>query len=367
MYETQSLVVPIDDLPNSEYWKALEGDEQLRTFDLNASRSCHNSLDKIDQEYQEELYAIIGKQNLLAYQEEQKRRLESMQNAERQCPLSYEGLIQLEDLRNDISSKARKLFSELGIDSKKAISLQREYQEKISDAFFNTIRKSRFASVKPPTNNQTYRPPFAGWRWWYSWEKTPVERVNRPSHFRWLNHNSGELGSYTFLRVDDSDEADRSHILYRTAVRLWHRVTNTGTLRIRVRLEAVHDSYWGRIVNEPGHSSVDVEQDLQVYAQLVSPSPIVGATSFSRFYDRFHGRDVGPYRDRNRSDHSWSRSWPSGEVTVLIDEVFERGTWLYVEVGIENFNRFFANDCSVTSGQTLRYIIREVGMSSSGD
>lgn len=371
-YQTESFIEHIENLPDDTYWSALEADDRQRLKDLNAAKSCHDNLKQLRKDYLDKLYGIIGEFNLKGYQEEQKRRIEGMRNARLQCSPTYDGYVHLEKLRKSYTEISKEFFKQLGIDLNEVATLQREYQEKTQAVFSGTIRKGKEAYAIPSEKNQTYTPPYNGSRWWYSWEKTDVDRVATPAHARWLDRHTGDVGSYTNLRVEDSGEHDQAHIIYHTGVRQWHRMTNTGHLLIRANFEPIEDIYAGRIVDEAGSSSIDLMQDVQVYARTVYPSPIVFDSAYGRFRGDPYHAGGGPFRvssDLSRHDTiSWSQDWLSGGTVYLrIPENFEKDDWLLVEVGIENYSSFTAEDCSANSYQTVRYFMREIGISSTHD
>jgi len=57
----------------------------------------------------------------------------------------------------------------------------------------------------------------------------------------------------------------------------------------------------------------------------------------------------------------------SVDLGVISGGAFPEGIWVLVEVGIETWNFIWSNDCHAYSHQETHYLIREIGLSSTGN
>ncbi len=365
MYQSEFYIKPTKEVPEDAYWKAMEASINLRMQDLKAAKAHDENLQILRKEYLDQLHSLIGQKNLSAYLTLNKKRIEDMRSARRQCPTTVEGHKELEAIRRQTVEKSMGAIKQLGIDVNKVKILQKTYKDKARALFLETIGKGETVLDNPSheVKNQTFTPPYSGFAW--TWFGSRSRGLPAPATDRWINVDTGEIGNYTSISVNGADDSDSSSITYRTALGQWFRMPSIGQVRIRVGFEAIDTGYSGSIEHEWGWSEIDLIQDVRVYAQVTSP------VASERIYTRFQNPRGLRYHDTNEDTHSWeherfSPDDPILDLNITIPGAFDRDTLVLVVVGIETYNYFWSNDCTVRSNQTQRYLVREIGLSSTG-
>lgn len=361
MFQSESYIKPIKDVPDDVYWQALEASAMQRIEALKAAKAYNDAMQSVRKEYLDELYSIVGEDNLQQYLTLHKKRIEKMRSVTIECPPTVEGYKKIKDIRRRTVEQSIELINKSKVDVSNVKTLQETYRDKAFKVFSETIGKGEIVTKEPSDNlkNTDFEPPYSGWSWDYSWSWSKSGGLPNPSYQRYLDHTLGRVGSYSYTQVTDADNSDYVQVLYRTAVRQWYRVPKIGQVRVKVELESIDTPYWGSIEDECGWSEIDLVQQTRVYAQVTVP---VGNPRIYLWHPAaFENRDT------NESSHSWS--WARGPAGILsssgyntLPGAFDSGTWVVVDVGIETWNYFLSNDCTVRSGITQKYLVRKIGI-----
>ncbi len=202
-----------------------------------------------------------------------------------------------------------------------------------------------------------YEPPYDGWAWSYSWNRS--DEPDDPSISHVVDPNTGQLGSSIRWRLDGADNDDEGTATYYTGLRQWHRTGDrTGRLEVDIGLRPSTARYWGRNKDEWGISHVVVHSFARVVLNVLGPDGNWDRQDDAALYMFFS----------TRSGFSWSEAIvPSGAritYNVWTDTFYDPGTWVLVEVGLRNVSWFTADDVNIRHNNLLDFDLERMRMRS---
>ena len=134
MYHSEFHIERIEGLPDEVYLHILKDIHDQRQIRLQDRIKHQNELKLINDEYQNEIHSLIGKENLPTYLRLHKRRMKGMSNLRKAIPKSRDGLIKFEKKRHYNIRETKKLLKKAGIDENTLRALQKTHSEKIKNA-----------------------------------------------------------------------------------------------------------------------------------------------------------------------------------------------------------------------------------------
>jgi hypothetical protein len=379
MHEAELSIERAKDLPDEAYWQMVEALIKLTTLEAKAAKDHSQGAQQLKQEYAAQLASCLGPERLSKYLAVREELTEQLRTARQTVVTTRDGHQELEAIRLQMLERSRDFLTQLGVDlglleeltgalHGRAAALLRgttgigEHGTASQDAGgAQQARQSQLPQL--PLGRQ---PPFHGTSSFvnqFRYTSEPGDDLAVPSFDVYLSRFTGEVGSSTHTHLSDASGYGTAWVLCRTAVLSWFRMPSTGQVRVSVTLETVSDNYSGSIVNECGESGIDLRQGRMLYGQVISPSVS------ERAYASFGSTSL--YHDTDAGAHNWlydrsSTGQPHRSQALVIPGVFAAGAWVLVNVGIEHFNFFSSNDCSVTSWQMSRFKVREIALESTG-
>ena len=194
----------------------------------------------------------------------------------------------------------------------------------------------------------TYRAPFSGYAWSYSWDRTSGPA--NPVLNRYLDASTGAIGSSIDVKDTDAGNDDKLSADYYTGLNVWHTPLSSGALEVYLVFEFNSATYSGKIEDEFGFSDItytqgaaarmlatDVQNPIQTDDQS---SGVYGFTEFIWGEDDFWDRQVA----RPRDYHAYFFRTAAN---------FEQGSTVLLEAGISQMAWFWTNDESVKMSANL--------------
>jgi len=196
----------------------------------------------------------------------------------------------------------------------------------------------------------TYRPPYAGAAWSYSWSSSGFG----VSFDRFLGSNSGLVGSSTELTNGDAGDSDYASVDYRTSVGFWYQMPAAGLLDVWIEGQPAKNRHYISLSNEWGWSDSSVAQ--RNYLTLKGTA---GNTSSGVSLAQMSSLTKSGY-----TDGYWDNQYLTIGATywahLYSDIAFAAGQWVYVEIGNHNWNYAYANDVSTFSSTDFRWYLKSV-------
>lgn len=366
MFKFESHIERIKDLPEKVYWQALEADHAIRTEALNAAKEYNDGIQRLREEYISDLHSIIGEDNLRKYNTLHKKRMERIRSARIEYPPTIEGNKKFKDIRRQVVEKSKNIIDESRVDVSTLKSLAKTYHDRCFNLYNDTTAKGEVAEVYRPkkkSKNEDFEYPYYG-------SSVTIHKAFSPNlpepfcdYHCWPS--LGYVGGYSTNQVIGADDSDISDCTLRIGVRTFYQVPKAGKLIIRAELAPYYSSHSGNIEDECGYSAINLIQRTRCYFRVLYPvlSP------------RYYWTIGETYHDTNEFDHSWMKpDMPVGytfnvpdlyqgiTTYLIIPSNLAENTVVYVEVGVENFNYFWSNDCTVTSTNLQSFIIHKIGM-----
>ncbi len=194
----------------------------------------------------------------------------------------------------------------------------------------------------------TYTAPYGGYFWSFNWRRS--SNPDNPALTRYLDPNTGRIGSSIATKVSSAGDDDYLDAEYYTSLNVWHTPLATGPLEVYLAFEFTASDYSGKVTDETGFSSAIVSQFSR--ARLLSADaldPVQRETQESlvyNFIDTLWGDDL-----------SWSRylfqprdrHWYYFKTAAA----FQRGSQVLLEAGIRHLTWFEVNDQSVSTQANL--------------
>jgi hypothetical protein len=373
-------------LPEEAY--RLMGDEaaKLRRSEEAAARKYETALQQLQKEHAEAVHGIIihsldrkgNKGRIDEFLEFQRQHRARLHAAREKVRAGQSNQKEFAEARRQLVHESTAHLTRAAIDIGAVRRVHREIQQKIEAAFMATLGEGHVAKeARVPVKNQTFTPPFSGSLESLSihWAKgDSSDDLPNPSNSTFLSRQLGKLGNTSAISVSDASDYDQAEVFCKTALLQWFQMPANGEVRVRFKGEIVEADRSGSVENEFGWSSVDVAQRVRFYAQVISPSLTPKAWWPAQVWEggpASAGAIGWVYDDHNEDDHSLSWSGPSPGLPIagsnlVVPEVFAKGVWVLAKVGVAHRNRFVSNDCGVISNQKSKFMIKEIGLSSTG-
>lgn len=268
--------------------------------------------------------------------------------------LGAKGMRELDAIRNARARTARSRRIKQSLAALNRIGVSRAQILELRLPYLNRAREilDGLNSVAPlslpdyPTCDNTwvtYRAPFAGYSWSYAWERT--SNPSNPVLERYLDTQTGAIGSRIDVKVSGADDYDFLSANYYTGLSLWHTPLSTGVLEVYLAFEFNNSTYSGNISDEWGFSDITYTQGASaelLAADAIDPiqrqrvtSPIYGFTDFIWGEDHSWDREVAAPRDRH---------WYFFRTSAT----FQQGSSVLLEAGIRHDAWFDTNDESIS-------------------
>ncbi len=366
MYNAGFQLDPVDEVPEETQKEAAGVSLELEQEELKQAQNLESSIKKISAEYEKELRGVVGDENLERYFEFRLPLRMQMRDAELKALPTVVGENEVEEKRLQSADKSREFLKEIDFDMARASKLRGEYQARIQKVFAEAVgRPDEAAYLVLPENAPadihnpwaTYSPPYPGWAWACSWARS--DEPYNPSFARYLNSAAGSLGTYTHTHVSGADNSDYAWVRYHTSMRFWYRMPAAGMVEVWMYMQCISSPYSGYLKDEWGWSDSVCDQESHARLRVIVPGPSAPRKSA-----------VLDYR-RTGTDATWSRSvaYP-GQYRwkhIFSMDSYPANTWVLIEIGTEEWNRFWSNDVTIHSGMTMRWFLRNVYVRSSGE
>ncbi len=365
MYSTGFTLDPVKDVPMDEQKKASGLSIELQQEEHNQYQTFEKTITLLGDEYQKKLHEITGHKNLENYFEFRSPMNKRMRDVVSKAEPTFAGESEIKEARLKAAEESREFMGKIGFDMALASKMRGEYHDRMGkevDKYLGKPEKPNYLvfpeDVPDDVHNPwaIYRPPYPGSAWAYSWYRS--DEPNTPSFARYLNRFSGQLGTYSSIRVSGADDSDSSWVNYRTAMRFWYHIPAAGMAELWMRLQCISTPYSGWLDDEWGWSDSACDQESHAYVRVISPS--LGAFRFGTILD---------YR-RTGTDASWSNQTAAPGAHrwahLFSSDSYPAGTWLLLEVGTREWNHFWSNDVSIHSAMTQRWFLDSVYVQSTG-
>jgi hypothetical protein len=366
MYGAGFHLDPVKDVPQNTQQQAAGISLEIEQEELKESQSLAKTVQGLSAEYQEKLSAIIGGENLERYSEFRVTNRKRVSDLILKAPPTVVGEREIHEARRRAVDEGRAFLKEIGFDMPRASKLRGEYHTRIHKVVTEAKGRPEEPNylvlpemVPKDIHNPwvTYEPPYPGWAWAYSWNKS--DEPWYPSFGRYLNSASGQLGTYTHTHVSGADNSDWSYVRYRTAMRFWYHLPVAGMAEVWMRMQCIDTPYSGWLSDEWGWSDSACDQESHAYLRVINPG-----------FGAFRKSTILDYR-RTGTDANWSRE-VAGDgdwrwTNIFSADAYAGGTWLLLEVGTEEWNHFTSNDVSIHSAMTMRWFLSRVYVRSTGE
>ena len=379
MHEVDLCVERAKNLPEEAYSQMVEASIKLTTLEATAAMEHSYGAQQLKEEYSAQLASLLGPERLAKYLTFRKEQAEQLRAARRNAAPTRQGHEGLEAIRLQVLERSRAFLTQLDVNPDKLKQLTGDLHGRAAALLRRTSGADEHGAASAQGNGGNgaqkeqqsrlplfCQPPFYGTstfvnRFRYASESS--EELVVPSFKLYLSRFTGEVGSSTYTHPSDASDYDTAWVLCRTAVLSWFQMPRTGQVRVIVTVQTVSDEYSGSVVNEWAGSQIDLRQSRLVYGQVTSP--VVSGRAYSPFWS------TSQYHDTNEDMHDWlyhrsttgQKHWSQD---MVIPGIFAAGTWVLVNVGIEHFNFFSANDCSATCGQVSRFRIKDIVIDATG-
>jgi hypothetical protein len=260
--------------------------------------------------------------------------------------------------------EARQYVSQLGIDVKKVEEIQRRYAAEASSEVARAIHATEEAPYVDIDPAAVPTPAHNPWEW----RKPPYEAQggsqwsNGTRGTRTVSHTenrvTGQLTSYSTMRISGADDSDNSNTTAYSEFRFWFRMPAAGLIEVWLYMQSIECSYSGWLGEEWGVSDASIQQHLRPYLWILNPAG--SYPKFSSLLNYLRGDDPG----------SWSAIIaPTGAFRyahLFSPAVYAAGQWVLCGVGIRNDNYFWVNDMSCEDWISSDWFFQQVAVRSTG-
>ena len=333
--------------------KATDHQSEIRLGDVVASKDAHRrgraALKKADTE--------SGRANRAIRRELKSLRAKSRKELEKL--LGPAAIRDLNAIRADRSkqkrSKRRKralaVLSDAGVELAQVEGLRRPYLVAATDVLSGAAddHPTRAPADGPCASRWvTYRAPFSGYSWSFEWSRSanPAD----PALTRYLDLQTGRIGSRIETEVSSAGDDDDLVADYYTGLNVWHTPLGTGPLEVILGFAFSTSTYSGTVKDEWGISDVTYSQFARARLFAAdSQDSIQRETQESRIYS-FIDVQWG-------ADDSWSnyvaRPLDMHWYHFKTAAAFKQDSPVLLEGGINHMNWFETNDESVSMSADL--------------
>jgi hypothetical protein len=358
------------DLPSDIYWLAIEDINNERMRHIKQAKKLSSKMLKLQKEYMEKLYALIGDKYLKQYLSLHEKRKKVIPEAKKQCPPTIEGLKKLEELRNSNIENSKKIIERSNVNIKAIENLQKVYGRKFRRLQRGDLQKHIYhpLSTKRPRADRHYferfRPPYD-----YGENVEPVYCDYSDgcdiASYQWYSEYPewGYVGSKTSIQCREASNLEWSWIWTFSYTQSICQVKRTGELIVWAFLRPDLSNHEGFVKQDCVGSSVRVTQEVNVYVSVLRLGSAVPDYQYVPFPDPngdpFEVTD--PYDGEFHWDHDRFND-PTEKVdtgNIVFPGPYQRGDWIVLKLGIRNANSFRSNDYFVGSYNTQQFEVVE--------
>lgn len=369
-YNTQSQVAIHDEVPFKTRQAVIENRISDELVDVKSLGELASQTSQIATEQQGKIRSLMGEDKYEEFRAEidaENREKARILLPPRGPQMSREELRQLQTQRNE---RGLAFLRKLGVELSELKALNEAHRNSIEQFIppspmrddqivslilpENVPEEIRLGATKAPAAPaiawSIYRPPYAGWAWSYSWYSSGFG----VSFDRFLDSNSGLVGSWTYLTDGDAGDSDSAWVDYRTSVGFWYQMPAAGLLDVWIEGQPAKDRHYISLSDEWGWSDSSVAQ--RNYLTLKGTA---GTTSSGVSLAEMSWLTESGYTD-GHWDNEYLTIGASYWAHLYSDIAFAAGQWVYVEVGNRNWNQAYANDVSTYSFTDFRWYIKSV-------
>lgn len=298
----------------------------------------NRELDVVQADYNKRLTKLLGRSGMLELDAIRNRKLNRAQKKRRVAALLKELDVEPSDI-SDVRRRSHRGSQELT--THPAIPLRVPYD--------------------PPCGGPvvTYTPPYRAYYWEYHWQRSSNARV--PLMDRYVNSDTGRVGSRLRTSVAHPDNDDRVSVEYYTGINFWHVPQSTGPLEIVLTFAFPEARFAGKITDEIGFSDCTISQFAEARIRVVdSQDPTQFADSSALMISRsryLDGHDA-------RWDELQTQPYESRSYRLKTLWGFTQGSTVLIDAGVNHVTRFTTDDESVSSLANVDLILARVDVSS---
>jgi len=258
--------------------------------------------------------------------------------------LGADGVRELDAIRRAGYSRSRRIkqslgvLRKIGVDRARILEMRLPYLNRAREVLegINSVGPLSLPHHAPCSNPWvTYRAPFAGYSWSWVWERTSGSPD--PVLDRYLDAQTGLIGSKVEIEDTDASNYDYVSADYYTGLNVWHTPLSTGPLEVYLVFEFDTSTYEGEIEDEWGFSDITYTQYAAarlLAADAFDPiqretasSPIYGFTDFIWGDDNSWSREVAATHDRHWYFFRTAATFQQGS-SVMLEAGIKQGAWL---------------------------------------
>jgi hypothetical protein len=364
MHHSEFHIERIKELPDEVYLHTLGDIHKQQEIRLKAEIKHQKEIKRINDEYQNEIHSLIGKENLPVYQRLNKRRMKDMSHLRKNISKSRDGLIKFENKRLYYVEEARKLLKKSGIDENKLRAVQKAHSEKIENAFSNRISlmgripkpqprelKSEWVELKAPFHD-------------YEIDTIEARSTKGPDSFDYnveCDNVTGRMKHESWIHVRDAGDSEDVDIKTIAWVgKLVRMPPGCSSLTVLASFNNIRSFARGYYTEEWGFFKDCLICSCTVAAvRVVRIWPVGGSTD--TIYPQIEGVNggVGRIMIWEMMPHAWDFDfWESGE-QIYADPApfpgpYNGGDYIAVWVGLWSGNYACLNDYGVTHELTYQ-------------
>jgi hypothetical protein len=315
---------------------------------LVRERELSTTLSQLKEEYVRELHTLIGVEKLDDYLQFRQRIKERMAEASMIFPATAEGEASEQQYRRHLLTEGQDFIQNLGVNTESVKALQRDFRSQAQLAVDKAMDIGQdsgeilmpvtpdFSGLGISPTDAWQTPPYDGE--WGTWSWTKTRGSVSVSHDE--DRTTGKVYCYSYISLNGADDRDYSYSNGYSELQFLYRMPKAGLVKARIYLQAVDVEYSGYLNNEPGWSDASIRQNSKVYLQV---APAGGSWGVRREADLYN-------YTRGDNDGSWSRvaaspsSWRTP--TLVSTDGYAANQYVYVAVGIHDFNYRWVNDYS---------------------
>lgn len=368
IYNSQSEVASHTEVPFEARHAVIEQMKASEQADIKQTGEQASTAIQIRQEHREQIQKIMGAdkyEQLRAYIAEQKQNQAKSMLPPHGPDMSIEELAKLDEKRK---KEALTYIRELGVNVNQLKALGEQTRKRLADLVppAPTEQGKPVILVLPDDVPSDIRagkanpwtivhPPYPGWAWSYNGWLSGFSFS--PALF--LNQTTGLVGNSDYLSDSDASDADVGYIEYLASVGFWYQMPSTGLVEVWIEGQSGSSHHHLSLWDEWGWSdSSTYQRNYLTLKATGSSTSELRRSQMSWFYET--GYTDGYWDNHYLTDGNiyWAH--------LFSDISFAAGSWVYVEVGMRNWNYCYANDVEVYSDVNFKWFIKSVWVESTG-
>ena len=133
----------------------------------------------------------------------------------------------------------------------------------------------------------------------------------------------------------------------------------TGLIEVWGYFQAIQDEFSGCLSDEWGVSDAGIQQLSRPYLRTISPSE---AWRYGVFLDYRRGENEGCWSGKINNAQPGEFRYPY----LFSMQSYAAGQWVYLAIGVHDFNYFWVNDMSCSANLTSRWFVKNIAVRSTG-